>query len=35
MGQWVMDLTSIYEGVDLIPGLSQCVKDLALPGDVV
>ena len=31
MAQWVKNLTSIYEDVVLIPGLTQWVKDLVLP----
>ena len=31
VAQWVKNLTSIHEGVDLIPGLTQWVDDLALP----
>ena len=30
-GSAEMNLTSILEDTDLIPGLAQCVKDLALP----
>ena len=31
MSQQVMNPTSIYENVDSIPGLSQWVKDPAMP----
>ena len=31
VAKWVKDPTSIHEDVDLIPGLSQCIKDWLLP----
>ena len=34
-GQWLMNPTSVHEDEDLIPGLIQKVKDLALPWAVV
>ena len=35
MAQWVKNLTSIREDADLIPDLTQWVKDLVLPRAVV
>ena len=35
MAQQLANPTSIREEVGLIPGLAQCVKDLALPLPVV
>ena len=31
MAEWIKNLTSLHDEADMIPGLAQCVKDLALP----
>ena len=31
VAQWVKNLTGVHEDVGLIPGLTQRVKELALP----
>ena len=35
MAQWLMNLARNHEVVDSIPGLTQWVKDLEVPGAVV